>query len=88
MAVSVSAKQRKQTVRHDLCPLVNNVEVSIKNLEEQITVNVALIFALKAVGIKVFFGLAWILQNRPIHTNAVILDKDVLKIFLFAQEKS
>ncbi|QEG79280.1 hypothetical protein D1093_09670 (plasmid) [Bartonella kosoyi] len=87
MTVSISAKQRKQTVRYDLCPFVNDVVVSIKDLNEQITVNVALIFNLKAAGIKVFFVLAWMLQNRLIHTNTVILDKAVLETFLTAQEK-
>ncbi|GAA4664279.1 hypothetical protein [Bartonella pachyuromydis] len=44
-------------------------------------------FDLKVAGIKVFFVLAWILQNKLIRTNAVILDKAVLKTFLAAQDK-
>ncbi|WP_435896251.1 hypothetical protein ACRPOS_009200 (plasmid) [Bartonella heixiaziensis] len=54
MTVSISAKKRKQTVRHGQSPFINDVVVSIKDPEEQILVNVALIFALKAAGIKVF----------------------------------
>ncbi|EJF82491.1 hypothetical protein [Candidatus Bartonella washoeensis] len=87
MTVSISAKKRKQTVRHGQSPFINDVVVSLKDPEEQILVNVALIFDLKAAGIKVFLVLAWILQNRLIRTNTVILDKAILKTFLEAQER-
>ncbi|MCL6230311.1 hypothetical protein [Bartonella bilalgolemii] len=87
MTVSISAKQRKQTIRYNQSPFVNDVVFSIKDPEEQILVNVSLVFGLKSAGIKVFLVLAWILQNRLIRTNAVILDKAVLKTFLEAQER-
>ncbi|WP_245256313.1 hypothetical protein [Bartonella alsatica] len=32
--------------------------------------------------------MAWILQNRLIRTNTVILDKAILKTFLEAQERN
>ncbi len=54
MTVSISAKQRKQTVRHGQSLFINDIVVFIKDQEEQILVNVALIFDLKAAGIKVF----------------------------------
>ncbi len=87
MTVNISDKQRKQTVRHDQSPFINDIVVSIKDPEEQILVNVALIFDLKAAGVKVFLVLAWILQNRLIRTNSVVLDQAVLKTFLEAQER-
>ncbi|MCZ2159166.1 hypothetical protein NPX99_07895 [Bartonella sp. 220] len=87
MTVSISDKQRKQTVRHNQNPFANDIVVSLKDPQEQIVVDIALIYDLKAVGIKVFLVLAWILQNRLIHTNAVILDQAVLKTFLAAQKR-
>ncbi|WP_246668533.1 hypothetical protein [Bartonella refiksaydamii] len=87
MTVNISDKQRKQTVRHGQSPFINDIVVSIKDPEEQILVNVALIFDLKAAGMKVFLVLAWILQNRLIRTNSVVLDQAVLKTFLEAQER-
>ncbi|EJF92284.1 hypothetical protein ME9_01686 [Bartonella taylorii 8TBB] len=87
MTVNISDKQRKQTVRHGQSPFINDIVVSINDPEEQILVNVALIFDLKAAGIKVFLVLAWILQNRLIRTNSVVLDQAVLKTFLEAQER-
>lgn len=87
MTVSISTKQKKQTVRYDQCPFMNEIMLSTKDSDEQTIVNVSLIFDLKAAGIKVFLVLAWILQNRLIRMNTVILDKAVLKTFLEAQER-
>ncbi|UTO27682.1 hypothetical protein [Bartonella harrusi] len=87
MTVSISDKQRKQTVRYNQSPFVNDIVVSLEDPKEQIIVNIALIFDLKAAGIKVFMVLAWILQNKLIRTNAVLLDKAVLRTFLAAQER-
>lgn len=87
MTVSISTKQRKQTVRYDQCPFMNDLVLSTKDSEEQIITNVELIFDLKAAGIKVFLVLAWILRNRLIRMNTIVLDKAVLKMFLASQDK-
>ncbi|WP_244979393.1 hypothetical protein [Bartonella queenslandensis] len=50
MTVSISTKPRKQTVRYDQCPFMDGN----KDSEEKIIINVALMFELKAAGIKVF----------------------------------
>ncbi|WP_345116821.1 hypothetical protein [Bartonella jaculi] len=66
---------------------MNDLVLSTKDSEEQIITNVELIFDLKAAGIKVFLVLAWILRNRLIRMNTIVLDKAVLKMFLASQDK-
>lgn len=66
---------------------MNDLVLSTKDSEGQIITNVALMFDLKAAGTKVFLVFAWILQNRLIHTNTIVLDKAVLKMFLASQDK-
>ncbi|EJF82653.1 hypothetical protein [Bartonella rattimassiliensis] len=66
---------------------MNDLVLSTKDSEGQIITNVALIFDLKAAGIKVFLVLAWILRNKLIHTNTIVLDKAVLKMFFASQDK-